>query len=95
MVERRWIPRIETTRRIAGRLLRAHRGGNGVALGALDVDKCVDGLTRPFLSAELRRSLGVLWLTHGAAVIASGHEDMARRHRLDDGLDSLVAIEVE
>ncbi len=90
MAERRWTPRIETTRRIAGRLLRAHRAEDGFALGALDVDRCVDGITLTFLAAELRRRLGMLWLLHGSDVVCAGHENQARRHRLDDPLDALV-----
>lgn len=94
-IPRRWLPRIDTARRIAGRLLRAARSDNALALPPLDVDRCVEGITRPFLSAELRRRLGRLWVAYGESVVLSGHEDRVRRKPVDDALDALVVSEGE
>jgi len=87
-----WTPRVNTTRRIAGRLLRAHRA-DVLTLAPLEVDKCVDGITRPFLPTELRRQLGRLWISEGSTVV--GTEDPERRSPLDDDLDALVTEGVE
>jgi len=80
------------TRRIAGRLLRAHRA-DVISLAPLEVDRCVDGITRPFLPTETRRQLGRLWVAEGATVL--GTEDPERRSPLDDDLDALVSKGVE
>ncbi len=69
-------------RRMAARLLRAHRGGV-MDLSAGDVDRCVDGCTRPFVPTAQRQSIQRLWLTHGKAILSSKVDREARSSDLD------------
>jgi hypothetical protein len=78
-------------KRIAGRLLRAHRGG-AIELGHMEVDACVEGLTRGFVPTHLRRHLGRMWLAQGSHVLAAGIEDPDRRKPVDEPLDALVEV---
>ena len=96
MSSRRWVPRLPTTKRIAGRLLRAHRRGI-VALDSPAVDVCIDGLTRGFVPTALREQLGRLWVSEGRGLLDSGFVDPTRsRHeQLDAALDALARRRVE
>lgn len=96
MAEKRWIPRLPTVKRIAGRLLRAHRS-DAISLGHLEVDACVEALTRQFVPTELRKQLGRMWHASGPALLASGFEDPTRPRNaaMDDALDALLPAEVE
>lgn len=86
-----WTPKVQVARRIAGRLLRAHRGGV-IELGHTEVDACVEGLTRGFVPTHLRRHLGRVWLAQGSHVLAAAQEDPDRRKPVDDPLDALVRV---
>jgi len=89
-----WIPRLATVKRIAGRLLRAHRGGH-LDIGGSQVDSCVEVLTRGFVPTHLRRIMGAMWLKHGAEIAAGGWEEPTRRKPVDDELDAMVPPVVE
>ena len=83
-----WTPNTKTAKRIAGRLLRAHRSG-ALTLETVEVDQCVDAVFLRYLSAKLRRNLWALWGSEGATVIGSG-EAGRKRDALDEALDATV-----
>lgn len=83
-----WTPNTKTAKRIAGRLLRAHRAGD-VRLTTAEQDRCVDGVFLRYVSVRLRRHLWSLWGSEGARVVASG-EAGRKRDALDDALDATV-----
>ena len=89
---KRWTPRVNMARRMAGRLLKAHRAGL-ITLEPMEVYRCIDSITIRFLPTETRRQLGRLWLAEGAAVVKT--EDPKRRRPIDDDLDALVSEGVE
>ena len=82
-------PRVVVARRMAARLLRAHRGG-AISLSPLEEDRCVDGCPRPFLPTAHRQALQRLWLTHGAVVIRSRVDQEARTSNLDPHLQAVL-----
>jgi len=86
-----WTPNNKTAKRIAGRLLRAHRSG-GITLATLEVDRCIDGVCLRYLSVQLRRRLWLLWGSEGATVVGTG-EPGRRRDDLDEALDVAVCGE--
>ena len=59
-------------------------------LSAGDVDRCVDGCTRPFVPTAQRQSLQRLWLTHGRDILKSKVDQEARVSDLDPHLLHLL-----
>lgn len=84
-----WTPKLVTTRRIAGRILRVSRAGY-FELGGDETQVCIDAITNKFLSTSLRQRIGVMWSQYGPFVVQSGAEDPERRSEVDDSLDKLV-----
>lgn len=87
-----WIPRVNTARRIAGRLMRAYRGGL-FELSHLERQDCIDTITTRFLSHTLRRRMGGLWAAMGPTILESGWADARPQPELDEPLDALVQRE--
>lgn len=83
-----WTPNTKTAKRIAGRLLRAHRA-HTITLTVPEVDQCVDAVFLRYVSTRLRRRLWSLWGSEGATVVQSG-EAGRKRDALDDALDATV-----
>jgi len=84
-----WTPKIVASQRIAGRLVRAHRG-NAIQLTMMERQACIDVITTRFLSQALRRKMGSLWFAHGPQILEIGWQDANPNPEVDPHLDALV-----
>lgn len=89
MASREWVPRIQVTRRIGGRLCRAHNANLLVMTGA-ERETCVDAITRRYLSRLTRVRAGQLWRRLGPELAGLDWVDPHPNAELDSVLDALV-----
>ena len=89
MASRDWVPRIQVTRRIGGRLCRA-QNAQLLELTSAERETCVDAITRRYLSRLTRVRAGQLWRRLGPVLAGLDWVDPRPSPELDAVLDALV-----
>jgi hypothetical protein len=84
-----WVPKIQVTRRIGGRLCRADNAGV-IKMTSQDRETCVDAITRRYLSRLTRVRAGKLWRRYGPELARLAWVDPSPNRALDRPLDDLV-----